>query len=347
MDFRLTAEQLELRKQARDFLDRKLPTSDLARTVDAGDGWDPSSWVDIASLGWLGVSVGEENGGAGLSFLEEAILLEEFGRHLYPGPYLATVGLALPAVPTGQLGSLISGRVRWSACLEEDAGLVVNLQAVDRVVFESSGELLLVPATGSPETSIDPSRRMGRISQTPDSEVLATGEAARSLTLALRTRRLAALAAEAVGVAQQVLEWGLEHVREREQFGRKIGSYQAVSHPLVDSYVAIELARSLTYWAAWCIGRDDAEQRRAAIAAYTSASEAAVFTCERVIQVHGGMGFTWASPLHRYYKRALWVQHFGGPPRLHREWLARDLIAKADPGGPSLTTASDEGGTTP
>ena len=347
MDFRFTAEQQELREQARAFLDRRVPTADLARTVDSGDGWDVSSWGEIASLGWLGVSVEEADGGAGLSFLEEAILLEEFGRHLYPGPYLATIGMALPAVPGAQLGALVSGRMRWSTCMSDDAGLVANLQAVDRVVLEAGAELLVVEATGSPATSIDPSRRMGRLAPTVDREVLATGASARSLASAMSTRRLAALAAEAVGVAQQMLEWGLEHVREREQFGRKIGSYQAVSHPLVDSYVGIELARSLTYWAAWCISHDAVDRQRAAIAAYSAASEAAVFTCERVIQVHGGMGFIWESPLHRYYKRALWIQNFGGPARLHRAWLARDLIAGAAQTALETATPSDEGGSTP
>jgi alkylation response protein AidB-like acyl-CoA dehydrogenase len=138
--------------------------------------------------------------------------------------------------------------------------------------------------------------------------------------------QLAALAVEAVGIAQKALELGVEHARSREQFGRKIGVYQAVSHKLADTYVETQLARSLAYWAAWCVAEEDAQAPVAAAAAKSYAAEAAVAACERSIQVHGGMGFTWEHVLHRYYKRALWIEAFGGYGRVHRARVAAHLL---------------------
>ena len=122
------------------------------------------------------------------------------------------------------------------------------------------------------------------------------------------------MAAEAVGIAQRALELGIEHAKTREQFGKPIGTYQAVSHQLADTYTDVELARSLAYWAAWCVAEDDEQAPIAAAAAKAFATEAAVAACERSIQVHGGIGFTWEHPLHRYYKRALWLEGFGKRP---------------------------------
>jgi hypothetical protein len=138
--------------------------------------------------------------------------------------------------------------------------------------------------------------------------------------------KLAALALEAVGIAQNALDLGVAYAKDREQFGRKIGVYQAVSHQLADTYVETELARSLAYWAAWCVA-EDGEQKDVAIAAAKAyASDAAVAACERSIQVHGGIGFTWEHVLHEYYKRALWIQAYGGYPRAQRAKVAAYLL---------------------
>ncbi|MHB1527079.1 MAG: acyl-CoA dehydrogenase family protein [Candidatus Dormibacteria bacterium] len=343
MDFTFSSEQRELREQARSFLEAHYAPARVAQLAESDSGWDPAAWSELAQLGWLGVSVPEELGGAGLSFIEEAILLEEFGRCLFPGPFLSTVGFARPALPADQLAQVAAGQRRWSACLSGQPALVPDLQAVDAVVLVSGDRLLAVPAQGVPATSIDSTRRVGRLTSV-EGEVLAAGERAQELIGAMRIRLATALALEAVGVAQRVLEWGLEHVRTREQFGRPIGSYQAVSHPLVDTFVEVELARSLGYWAAWCISVEHPQRGLAAAAAKSAAAEAAVHSCERVIQVHGGMGFTWDSPLQRYYKRALWIEHFGGSPAEHRSWLARELLAGgADDGSDAAGQPSHRG----
>jgi alkylation response protein AidB-like acyl-CoA dehydrogenase len=138
--------------------------------------------------------------------------------------------------------------------------------------------------------------------------------------------RLASVALEAAGIAQRALELAVEHAKTREQFGRPIGVYEAVSHPLANTYVESELARSLAYWAAWCVSERDKQTEIAVVAAKSYAGDVAVAACERAIQVLGGIGFTWEHPLHTYYKRALWIQAYGGYPREQRAKIAAWLL---------------------
>src|SRR5581483_12032922 len=118
MDFSFTDEQEQLRREARTFLADRYPFERVAELADSDEGWDPASWKELAELGWIGVSTPEESGGAGLGFLEEAVLFEELGRALYPGPYFSTVALALPQLPAELARDAISGDVRWSASLD-------------------------------------------------------------------------------------------------------------------------------------------------------------------------------------------------------------------------------------
>jgi alkylation response protein AidB-like acyl-CoA dehydrogenase len=293
MDFAFTEEQLELKRQARAWLTERYP---LDRDWD---GKQDDRWSELAELGWLGVSVGEAEGGVGLGFVEEAILLEELGYALYPGPYLATIGLALATLGPEDRAAVASGQTKWSA---EVNGLVPWLGSVDRVVdMDGSAQ----DARGDELVSVDPSRPLGRLERTNGTPLPGQRDIPRAR---------AAMAAEALGIAQRVLELGVQHAKTREQFGKPIGVYQAVSHQLADTYADVELARSLVYWAAWCVAEDDEQAPIAAAAAKSFAAEAAVAACERSIQVHGGTGFTWEHPLHRFYKRALWLEGFGSRP---------------------------------
>jgi len=142
-----------------------------------------------------------------------------------------------------------------------------------------------------------------------------------------RQRLLAAYALEAVGIGSRATEMAIAYASEREQFGKKIGTYQAISHSLVDAYVGVELSRSLAYWAAWCVAEDDEQSALATMAAKAQATEAAVLACEKSIQAHGGIGFTWEHPLHRYYKRALWLEGALGYGREQRAEVAASLLS--------------------
>jgi acyl-CoA dehydrogenase-like protein len=141
-----------------------------------------------------------------------------------------------------------------------------------------------------------------------------------------RQRQLAAHALEAVGIGSRAVEMAVAYIGEREQFGKKIGTYQAVSHPVVDAYVAVELARSLAYWAALCVATGDPQAGVACAAANAQGTEAAVRACETSIQVHGGIGFTFEHPLHRYYKRALELESALGYGRQLRAEIAASLL---------------------
>jgi len=256
VDFALTDDQTELKQQARAWLSDRFP---LDRDWEAED----DRWSELAELGWLDVAE------AGLGFVEEALLLEETGYVLYPGPYLAHV----------------SGRTD-----------------VNGFAFDGHGDI----------ETVDPTRPLRRVAGGGD-----PGETPRFRTAA---------AAEALGVAQRALDLGVEHAKTRVQFGKAIGSYQAVSHPLAQTYTDVELARSLVYWAAWCVAEDDERAPAAAAAAKAFATEAAVAACERSIQAHGGIGFTWEHPLHRFYKRALWLEGFGRRPAELRLEVAEALL---------------------
>ena len=290
MEFAFTQEQEELRRQARSFLDAN-PDAPLA---------------ELRELGWLGVSVPEERGGGGLSFVDEAILFEEAGRALYSGPFLTTA-VVLPALPEVD-------EQAWSV---EVDGLVPHLDTADRVLRE---DMTAVAAEGDTLATVDESRPLGKLGS-PGDEVSLDGDFE-----PVRLRLLAALSAEAVGVAQKALELGVAYVSDREQFGKKIGTYQAVSHPLADTYVETELARSLAYWAAWCVAEEDERTPVAVASAKSFCAETAVAACERSIQVHGGIGFTWEHVLHRYYKRAQWIDAFGGHAARQRELVAAALL---------------------
>jgi alkylation response protein AidB-like acyl-CoA dehydrogenase len=292
MDFSFSQEQEELRREARNFLEAN---------ADA-----PLS--ALRELGWLGVSVPEERGGGGLSFVDEAILFEETGRALYAGgPFLMTA-VVLPA-----LAEL--DEQAWSVELD---GHVPNLAEVDAVLTE---RMEVVAPEGETLRTTDETRPLGRLEQVAQSNYLLDGAFE-----PVRLRLLAGLALEAVGVAQRSLELGVAYVSEREQFGKKIGTYQAVSHPLADTYVETELARSLAYWAAWCVAEEDERAPVAVASAKSFAGENAVAACERSIQVHGGIGFTWEHDLHRYYKRAQWIDAFGGHAAVHRRTVAAAIL---------------------
>ena len=180
------------------------------------------------------------------------------------------------------------------------------------------------PETVHPLSTEDRTRRLGelRLDGTPAERLdVDAGVALR----AVRRTALALLACEATGVTQRALDLAVDYAKTRTQFDRPIGSYQGVSYRLANVYMALALARSLAYRAAWCVSVDDPAQDEAVASAAVAAARAAVGGCENAIQAMGGIGFTWDHPLHRYYKRAQWIAGFDGSPTRHRAELA-DLV---------------------
>ena len=363
MDFAFSEEQELLRSSARDFLRDRFTAERVAELIGSEEGWDLSSWSQIAELGWIGLSVAEDRGGSGMGFLEEAVLFEEAGKALYPGPFFSTVALAQPALAAGEaFEQVIESGGPATLAWAEPGGATTFDAALDASKTEAAGsgddwkltgEKVLIPDLGAArhvvvvarssdgpglwlteevglaarQDTIDGSRRFGRLSlKDAPARLLVSGDEARDVLERTRLRALAALSLEAVGVAQFALETAAAYVKERKQFDKPIGTYQAVSHQVADTYVDTELARSLAYWASWCVAEADEQAATAAAAAKAFASEAAVKACERSIQVHGGIGFTYEHILHRYYKRAQWIQAFEGFGRIHRSTVAAALL---------------------
>jgi alkylation response protein AidB-like acyl-CoA dehydrogenase len=304
MDFSFTPEQDALREQAREF---------LAANPEP-------TWQQLADLGWTGVSVAEEHGGAGLGFLEEAIVFEEMGRALTHAPYWSTVAVMLPALPPELQTEVAAGTSSWALAtgpLVPDLDTVTNVAIIGGdSIWELDGAEREVLQTN------DVTRPLGVVSGGDAGRRLASSE----LLPRLRTRSLAALALEACGVGSRALELATGYVKEREQFGKPIGVYQAISHPLAKTLMELELGRSLALFAAWCIAEDDVRATIAAASAKALCADAAVAACERSIQAHGGIGFTWEHVLHRLYKRALWIQSWEASSAQLRSEVAAHLL---------------------
>ena len=363
MDFTFSEEQEMLRAQARSFIADRFPLERAGGLASDEAAWDRRAWRDMAELGWTSLSVPEEHGGAGMTFVEEAVLFEELGYGLYPGPYFSTVVLTLPALGSRPeaLEAIAKGEIAATLGWAEPDGswslgdVHVRTRAVEREGrWLLSGTKHFVPDVGladefvvvarSPDgvglwsvgsaaahrevvSTMDRSRVLGRLEMTDsDATLLVAGEGALDVLRLTRLRALAALALEAVGIAQRVLELAADYSKSRRQFGKPIGAYQAVSHQVANIYGETELARSLAYWAAWCVAESDEQAGVATAAAKAFAAEAAVAACERSIQVHGGIGFTWEHVLHRYYKRAQWIESFEGFGAEHRREVARALL---------------------
>lgn len=354
MNFSFSDEQDALRASVREFLATRYPIERVAEIAD-GDGFDPAEWRQIAELGWTSISVPEHAGGADLGFLEEAIVLEEAAAALYPGPLFSTVALAAPALHGEDLQAVNAGERAATLAWAEDDGrfpesglatraeqasggwtltgrkrFVPDLSAADLLVVVADGGVFLADRDGAGVEwrelpTVDRTRRMGEVTF-DGAPARPVEDDPRAILQAILLRGAAAAAVEALGVAQTALDLASAHAGSREQFGRAIGTFQAVSHQLADSFMDLENARSLAYWAAWSVTEGAEDGPRAASTAKAFATEAAATVCERAIQVHGGIGFTWESPLHRYYKRALWLQAFLGWPREHRALVAASLL---------------------
>lgn len=310
MDLSFSEEQEMLRRTVREFVEERCPPERMAEIADGDEGWDPALWKEAAGLGLAGISVPEERGGAGLGFVEEAIVAEELGRGCFPGPFLG-VSLArealerapevLEAVAAGERVATVAGMPglgKWVVDLGPADVLVVWVEGALRLVEKDEVEWKVLP-------TVDGTRRLGEVKVPGEvGRELAGGPEAEEIARRTRVRGLALLAAEAVGVGSKAVELAVEHAKTREQFGKPIGSFQAVSHAIVDAFMDVELSRSLAIWAAAAIDSGEDEAEVAAETAKHFASRAAVSACERAIQVHGGMGFTWEHVLHRYYKRA-------------------------------------------
>lgn len=371
-DFGFTEEHEVLRDSARRFLNERCPIEAVRRLSKDPVGHDPALWKDIANLGWTGLIVPEEYGGAGLGMLHEALLLEETGRRALPSPLLATTFAAiavmragspaqrenlLPAIASGDaIGTLAltEPRASWEPAdidatatrdgdrfvLQGEKTHVLAAASADWIVapFRIDGTLsLFVVDTGAAgltirdEVGIDPTRRTGRV-RFDGVRVDASARLAvhgDGVLAEIHHRATCLLAAEMVGGAESALAMTREYAIDRKQFGKQIGAFQAIKHPLVEIMIGVEHARSLVYAAAAEFdqaGADAATDGVLVRMAKAAISDTFWYATDRGIQFHGGFGFTIDCDMHFYFKRALWSRAMLGDAPHHRMHLADDLL---------------------
>ena len=322
MSLPIEADHVALSSVVRAFLVEKDATAVARAALDADEETMPPYWRDMAALGWMGLHLPEEYGGSGFGVLELAIVLEEMGRVVAGGPFLPTVLASAVLAATGSsaqcarwLRGLANGDSVGTVCFSENgpalgaylADVLLLPRGEDMVVVERHAPGLSVV----PCESLDRSRRVARITATlPDELTSATLTGA--APLARRLARTMA-AAEAAGGARACVEAASSYARERVQFGRPIGTLQAVKHRCADMLAQAELATAV----AWDAARTDATHGGLASAAAASVASVALpayMTCATDnIQVHGGIGFTWEHDAHLHLRRAAALAAWCGP----------------------------------
>lgn len=375
MQFAFTDDQNLIRDTAREFLTERASLAQLRKDLATPEAFDPTLWQAMTrELGWAGIALPESVGGSGLGMVELCVLLEEQGRCLYGGPFLASAGFAsavllespASAERDALLSRLASGECTAALALTGDSGradaesvqldlvdadggpqlqghasFVLNGAAADTFVMiardrrrgRAGFAVAVVPANAqglrvTALPAMDLSRPYARVEcHAASASVLAGGDT----TVAERGVQIAqvALAAEQLGAMQAVMDLTTAYVKQRVQFGRVIGSFQAIKHRLADMMVICEAARSAAYYAACVVdeyradpssGAAELAEAAALVKVYCSAGFHDV--AGNAIQLHGGIGFTWEYDAHLYFKRARATSNLLGSPQHHRERIA-------------------------
>ena len=309
MDLEPTDDQTSLRDELRRFLSARVDSDARRAMAEQPGAVDRGVWRELASMGVFGLPVAEDAGGVGLGWAEAAIVFEELGRAAVPGPVIAT---ALAAA-VGGLG--IDGAIDGSTVVgmveAGDPLLIEHLDGLDvLVVLDGDGVVVAEPPSGGSAAPhpLDPLTPVTLVRGVPSGRpVDASGVAAE-----LRAGSALLGAAKQVGLGTAALELGTEYAKEREQFGRVIGSFQAVKHMLADGAVGLEIARAAVHAAA--VARDEGAEGHRVETARIVASRAAHTATEACIQVHGGMGYTWELDAHLFLKRVLVLDQAPGTP---------------------------------
>jgi alkylation response protein AidB-like acyl-CoA dehydrogenase len=328
MNFDFSDDQQAIKRTAKELLAERFKMERVRELAEAGE-YDEATWKELCELGWPGIFISEEHGGQGLGTVELIILMEELGYALAPLPFLsnAAAGLLIDAAGSDAqkqrwLPGIASGEARGTAGIlkgDGEARLVPDADSADVIVLTGHEGARIVErgqAEVEPVETMDATRRFARVRAADAGEPL---EGDRMPGLA---RTAAALAAELTGIAQRAMEMSVDYARDRKQFGRPIGSYQAVSHRCAQMLLETEGARSASYYAAWCGDAEPETLPLAACMAKAYASDAGWRVCTSALQVHGGIGFTWEHDLHFFLKRAKVGAMLYGSAREHRDAVA-------------------------
>ncbi len=357
MQFGLSESQQILKDTARKFFAGECAMADTRKLMETETAYEPGLWRKLADQGFTGIIIPEEFGGMGLGMVELILLMEEAGYALLPGPLFSTVmagavlnGCGSPAQKQKFLPRIASGDARATVAFLESGTswemadlrisgpsgklngaklFVTDAQVADVIVVSANDCAYVVEAKASglevePMKGLDLGRKIYSVkfSSTP-AEQLAGDKTSIERSLRVAT---AALTAEMTGGMQRVMELAVAYAKTRKQFGKPIGSFQAVQHMCAEMYLETESTRSAAYYSAWALEENALDAATAVSIAKMYASDAARNVGNRGIQVHGGMGFTWENDVHLYYRRAKASETMLGDATFHRERIARLVV---------------------
>jgi alkylation response protein AidB-like acyl-CoA dehydrogenase len=377
MEFSFSEDQDELRRAARRFLEVASSEERVRAAMETEQGYDSVTWEQLSEeLAWTALTIPEDYGGLGMSYLDLHPLMEEMGRALLCSPFFSTICLGanalllgggdaqkeqhLPGIAAGETTATLAyaeknnrtdaegveatySRNGSGYILRGDKSYVIdghtaNLLIVAARLENSDGaegvSLFLVPgdAEGVKRAwlpTMDQTRRLatvelGNVAVAADALL---GEEGRGWDLCEHTLDLAriALAAEQVGAAERCLDMSVEYAKVRKQFGRPIGSFQAIKHKCADMLMMVESARSAAFYASALAGQGEPDLEEAASSAKAFCSDTFFHCAAENIQIHGGIGFTWEHAAHMYFKRAKATEALFGAPSFHRERVAKRM----------------------
>jgi alkylation response protein AidB-like acyl-CoA dehydrogenase len=368
MNLEFSEDQKFVQQSARDFLAKQSGLDVCRKVLESKSASsDPALWKGVAEMGWLGAAVPESFGGAGLGYLELVLIAEEIGRALAPIPFGGSVYLATEAIlrfgsdaqKQKWLPRLASGELIGTFALAEGAGdpdaasvaarfTNGKLSGTKLPVFDAGeADLAIVVAQGAKSPvltlvdlggagversaieSFDPSRSLAKlVLKDAPAELLGSESDGAAQIENLIDRAAVMMGFEQLGAATRAFEITREFTLARYAFGRPIASFQAVKHRLAELYAKIEIARSNGYYAAWALSTDSDELALASCSFRAAASDAFEKVSEEMIQLHGGVGFTWEYDCHLFYRRAKWLSAALGTPSAWREKLIQRLEAK-------------------
>ncbi len=342
MHFAFDEDQLEFRAQLRALAEKQCTPADIREAWASPLGWSRPRWAALAEMGVVGITVSEEFGGMGLGLVDAVLLLEEAGRAGLPEPLVETIALGVPVLADapGQQGSVL--RSRWlSAVADGGVRIAVGMSSMPAVpgaegaellLLERDGELHAVPAAAvalTPRPALDGSRRLAQVDWEPSpSTLVVSGFEAEEVLAALGDRAAMGVGAVLVGVADRLVAMAAQYAKDRSQFGKPIGSFQAVKHHLADALVRVEFARPMVYRAALSLSEGDRDASLHASMAKAMASDAATLAARTALQVHGAIGYTWEHDLHLWMKRAWALAAAWGDAATHRARVLEILLAK-------------------
>lgn len=344
MHFAFSPEQAAIRDSARALYRRECTPERVRAAWTSKDGLVPGLAAKLAELGAPGMLAPADEGGLGLTELELALVLEEEGRCAAPGHLADSAAVAVPLLRDSDGPP----RVRWLHALttgEASAAVaiggapyVLGADSADVLVLQRGDEIHAVDrvharVTLEARASVDGSRRPFRVGWTASRETLVAHGAAAERALAdALDRGAVAAAAQLIGLARHMIETTVTYVKARHQFGKPVGSFQAVKHHLADAHVAVETSAPAVYRAAWSLAnRASVAATDRALHASTAkalAGDAAVLAARKALQCHGAIGYAFENDLHLWMKRAWALAASWGDAGWHRERAARVLLER-------------------